>query len=461
MSHSLSESDGVVTRGTISVPGDPGAAPARERKLELDRERFAMQHEIARGGMGRVVAAVDTRLGRRVAIKLALSMEAAAQDRLAREAAILSLLDHPAVLPVYEIGRQADGATYFITRLIAGETLEARLRDAGPGWATSLPVVVEVAEAIDAVHRQGVIHRDLKPSNILVDAEGRATIIDWGVARRLDDTGSIPSTPCDVEVTRPGMAVGTPGYWAPEQRCGEVGGPYSDVYALGAILFRMAHGQRALPGVPTGARLDAALAGAPRWLADVIATATAEDPAERYRSAAELAAALRDGIAGGSRRARGWWRGRSFRALVMVGAVVTIGSVTATPRTPETPRRPPPTLDGAGYWDGDFHQMVFAVDGDQVRAAYLHDQGQFVGRLVGDRIVGRWCEAPHVEPTDEGEAEFDLVVDVDRLYVNGAWRYANERRWRGAWNLHHVDGTPPAALIAQLADAPWRCGSAR
>ena len=270
--------------------GGTAAGMPRRQDLAFDHPRFDFVREVARGGMGRVIEATDRLLGRRVAIKLCLTRDPHAYQRLGREAAIL---DDPAIPPVFEFGRLPGGAPYLVTRLIDGTTLGHRLA-ADPGrWLDALPIIADVTGALASAHRLGVIHRDLKPGNILVDPSGRAWLIDWGIARvlgaRAQEPRLAPRGPealHDVVVTLPGTAVGTPGYWSPEQRNGEVGDLRSDVYALGMLLFRIAR-----PPVPG-------------WLVDVIIRATAVAPRDRYPSAGELAAELRHGLALSSRAIR-------------------------------------------------------------------------------------------------------------------------------------------------------------
>lgn len=275
------------TRFTMPVAaGCTATGMPRQHDVVFDHPRFDVVREIARGGMGRILEAADRLLGRRVAIKMSLTRDPTAYQRLGREAAILSMLEDPSIPPVFEFGRLPSGAPYFVTRLIDGETLRKRLSAAPERWPDALPIIADVADAMARAHRCGVIHRDLKPSNILVDAGGRAWVIDWGIARVFGDCASEPRFAArgpealhNVTVTLPGTAVGTPGYWSPEQQLGEVGDPRSDIYSLGAILYRMAR------------------ANAPSWLITVIARATAKAPSDRYQSAGELAADLRRGLA--------------------------------------------------------------------------------------------------------------------------------------------------------------------
>jgi eukaryotic-like serine/threonine-protein kinase len=260
----------------------------RQYDVVFDHPRFEVVREIARGGMGRILEATDRLLGRRVAIKMSLTRDPRAYQRLGREAAILSMLEDPSIPMVFEFGRLPSGEPYFATRLIDGETLRTRLLAAPERWPDALPIIADVADAMARVHRCGVIHRDLKPSNILVDTGGRAWIIDWGIARvfgaarepRLATRAR--EAMYNVTVTAPGAAIGTPGYWSPEQQNGEVGDPRSDIYSLGAILLRMTR------------------ANTPGWLITMIVKTTRTVPSDRYQSADEFAADLRRGLAGSS-----------------------------------------------------------------------------------------------------------------------------------------------------------------
>jgi serine/threonine-protein kinase len=214
---------------------------------------------IGKGGMGEVLVAQDQRIGREVAVKRIRSREPSpdAVSRFLREARIQARLDHPAIVPVYELGSDADGRPYFTMKRLAGVTLGKRLTQEGPVQPL-LRAFVDVCLAIQLAHSRGVVHRDLKPSNIMLGDYGEVYVLDWGVARVVTDTKRSQEAPTievsDDDGTTAGAILGTPGYMSPEQVRGEEAGIKADVYSLGAILFEI------LAGEPLHPRGEAALA---------------------------------------------------------------------------------------------------------------------------------------------------------------------------------------------------------
>ncbi|HEY4177286.1 MAG TPA: serine/threonine-protein kinase [Kofleriaceae bacterium] len=200
---------------------------------------------IGRGGMGEVIAAQDEHIGREVAIK---RMRAANPDseqlsRFLREARIQARLDHPAIVPVHELGTDPSGHPYFTMKRISGRTLAQHMHDQAK-QQTLLRALVSVARAIALAHSKGIIHRDLKPSNIMLGDYDEVYVLDWGVARVLDEDETPSSVGQDIstldeESTQTGTMLGTPGYMAPEMIKGEAAYRAADIYALGAILFEI------------------------------------------------------------------------------------------------------------------------------------------------------------------------------------------------------------------------------
>jgi serine/threonine-protein kinase len=225
--------------------------------VSLPDPGYQLGELIGHGGMGEVLVAQDQRIGREVAVKRIRSRDPShdAVSRFLREARIQARLDHPAIVPVYELGTEADGRPYFTMKRLAGVTLAKRLAQGAPVQPL-LRAFVDVCLAIQLAHSRGVVHRDLKPSNIMLGDYGEVYVLDWGVARVLTETrrqtgpANIPTTD---DATTAGAILGTPGYMSPEQVRGEEAGTKADVYALGAILFEI------LAGEPLHPRGEAAL----------------------------------------------------------------------------------------------------------------------------------------------------------------------------------------------------------
>ncbi len=270
-------------------PRDPADEPPPARLVD-DSGRYELVCEHARGGLGRIVRAVDRWLGREVAVKELLSHDARHQARLLREAFITARLQHPGIVTVHEAGHWPTGEPYYVMKFVPGRTLKELLaeRTTLRERLALLPHVIAIAEAIGYAHAQGVIHRDVKPSNVIVGTFGETVVVDWGLA--LD--GSEDFT---------GEVVGTPAYMAPEQARGERVDQRADVYALGVILYELIAGAApygstsdgVLARVVAGPPPELAVRGAPRELVAIVERAMARDRELRHRDARELAAELR------------------------------------------------------------------------------------------------------------------------------------------------------------------------
>ena len=255
--------------------------------------RFEIGRELGRGGVSVVYAARDRTVGQDVALKLLVPSPATAnqaRERMRREVHAVRGLVHPNIVAVYDFVEDGPyGAV--IMELVDGEDLDARVRRAGPLAADEVARLgTEVASALGAAHRRGVLHRDVKPQNILLERDGRARLADFGSAR-MDG---------DATITRTGAVVGTLAYMAPEAVAGRRGDARSDVFALGMTLFYAVAGRlpdRPSPHLPLPASASgytpiALGADVPTWLAHVIARATSADPGDRFPTPTALADAL-------------------------------------------------------------------------------------------------------------------------------------------------------------------------
>lgn len=279
--------------------------PARSGiPLDGDFGDYELLEELGRGGMGVVYRARQRSLDRIVALKIVLRGATASLADLARfrgEAETAARLNHPSIVPVYEVGQHGD-LPYFTMRYVAGETLAQRVA-AGPlPPREAARLLAPIARAIGAAHQQGVLHRDLKPSNVLIDEQAEAYVSDFGLAKRLTPASDDGTQPHDAQLTQTGAILGTPGYMSPEQAAGSRGsiGPASDVYSLGAILYATLTGRPPFQGATPVDTVLLVLEQdpvAPQLLnprvdrdLEMIAMKCLQKPVElRYASAAELA----------------------------------------------------------------------------------------------------------------------------------------------------------------------------
>ena len=264
--------------------------------------RYVLGERLAVGGMGEVHVATDERLARQVAVKLlhrAHGTSEEAVERFRREAVVVAGLLHPTIAQVYDYGVHDDGldepAHFIVMELAPGTDLAALLRRRGrlePEEAVT--IATQVCAALGVAHRAGVVHRDIKPGNVIVSADLRVKVTDFGIARSLGQSS----------LTDVGTILGTAAYLPPEQARGEAATPGSDLYSLGILLYQMLTGRPPFDGdTPVAVALrhldepvpapSASAPGIPAGLDVVVETATAKDPAQRYVDADAMAAALR------------------------------------------------------------------------------------------------------------------------------------------------------------------------
>ncbi len=292
--------------------------------------KYRIVGKLGRGGMGVVYEAEDLRLERTVALKFlpaGLTADPEARERFIHEARTASSLDHPNICTIHDVDETEDGGLYIAMACYPGEPLKDRIARGSLSPADAVRIAAEVAEGLAKAHEHGIVHRDIKPGNIMVTTDGRAKILDFGLAKLAGEA----------RLTRPGTTVGTVAYMSPEQARGDEVDARTDLWSLGVILYEMAAGS-----LPFGRDSERAILhaivheeprtvkelrpGFPAGIAGVIRKALAKDPDRRYASAREMASDLRQleaamGAAAHPKARRLSFRRRPRPVWVAAGAV--------------------------------------------------------------------------------------------------------------------------------------------
>lgn len=316
---------------------DDAGAPPPHGAEEVVRGRYTLGDLLGEGGMAQVYRAWDARLQRNVALKLmrpSLAAVAGARTRFLEEAQAMARLQHPGIVPVYDIDENDTGLPFFTMKEIRGRTFAeilvelhaasrpGRWGETLDGWsfARLLDAFRRACEAVAHAHARGYVHRDLKPANLMAGAHGEALVLDWGIAHLADPSAAADPETSGIFLRSPAAGsrtqgvAGTPAYMAPEQADGNAGDARTDVYALGASLHEILHGAPPYVGDDPWQVLAAVEAGrrtlvvpdtrVPDELHALVEACLQRDPAARPQQAGQIAEALRDWQEGATKRAR-------------------------------------------------------------------------------------------------------------------------------------------------------------
>jgi tRNA A-37 threonylcarbamoyl transferase component Bud32 len=433
-------------QGDLKVASSPTAATESSG-------RYIIENEFARGGLGRVLKARDQRLKRSVAIKQLLSESADVRARFMREAMVTARLQHPSIVPIYDVGTLENGEPFYAMKLISGTPMDALIRErvSLTERLALLPNMIAVAEAVAYAHSERVIHRDLKPGNIIVGDFGETIVIDWGLAKDLASTdatesgeATVPDAPA---ATVEGAVMGTPLYMPPEQARGSLLDERSDVYSLGAVLYHLLAGRPPYDGATSAAVLAQVMSEdprpislvqpeVPRELQAIISKAMERRPGGRYPSARELAEELKRFQTGQLVAAHSYslnellrrWIQRNRTALsiaaisAVVLAIVAVGLLrqvsTVRRRTAETAQKQR-TINQAEVATRLALEEVQAVRDTAIQLAGTPEMANSISRTdssIRDLITSRARNAPpaFVQVFDEtGRPILDQLVNLE------------------------------------------------
>jgi serine/threonine-protein kinase len=397
---------------------------------------FQIEARLGSGGMGEVYQARDMRLGRSVAVKML--PEEFARDpertaRLEREAKLLASLNHPNIAALYGL-EQADGRHFLIMELVEGDTLAEQIQRGPLPVKDALKIAHQIAEALEAAHEKGIIHRDLKPANVKITPEGKVKVLDFGLAKALEEASPLASSlnthspTLSVMATHAGVILGTAGYMSPEQARGHAADARSDIFSFACVLYEMLTGRQTFQGETVTDVIASIVARDPDWRAipanlhpkteELIRRCLAKNRKDRWHAIADVRVELETIMADphglklvAARevpRQPLWRRAIPFATTaVLVAAVAvaaTIAVMNSRPSPPAAVTRFPFVLpDGQHFTNGARNLIALSPDGATIvyeanGQLYLRSMGDMDARSIQGTGTSQNAAAPFFSP---------------------------------------------------------------
>ena len=452
---------------------------------------FRILEKIGVGGMGEVYLAEDLSLDRKVALKFLPDVFTGDPERMARferEAKLLASLNHPNIAAIYGL-EQANGKRFLVLEYVEGETLQKRLNKGGLPVEDALGVCRQIAEGLEAAHEKGVIHRDLKPANVMITAEEKVKILDFGLAKALaDETQSIDSShsPTITEgMTQPGVVLGTAAYMSPEQAKGRPVDKRADIWAFGCILYECLTGKKVFEGETVTEALAAILRGDPEWDALPVATPSnirfvlhrclEKEKQKRFQNAADVRFVIEEqpeitGRLTAVNAGRPWLAWSITALAVLIALAMGFFNIRKRPSQAaepvrfqiEFPDNLAPAVNGSMALSPDGRHLVFAATSDYVTSLWLRSLDSLEARPLPGTESG-WLPAPFWSPdsryiafgTDGKLKKIDVsgsppltICDITYQAIGGSWNrdgviiYADLGGTQGLMRVSAEGGVP-------------------
>ncbi len=427
---------------------------------------------IGSGGMGEVYRARDTRLSRDVAIKVmpaAMAEDAERLHRFEQEAKSIGMLNHPNILAVFDFGL-FEGAPYIVTELLEGQSLRDLLRSGRPPYRKTVEYAIQIASGLAAAHEKGIVHRDLKPENIYITKDGRAKILDFGIAKLtkpelLEETRLYDSN----MATLAGVVMGTPGYMSPEQIRGKSAEPSSDIFAFGTILYEMLCGNRAFSG-ETITDINAAILRddppeisqtdptIPPGLEQIVRHCLEKSPDERFHSAHDLAFALR-GLSGTSTQARMAQQDTAIRFArwklpLYAGLLAVIAALGGFWLGKRSGYLPPPSFQQLTFRHGSIPFARFTPDGNTVvYGAKLNGEDPAIFTTRPGSSESRSLDIPKAEILSISSTENMAILLPDENNTLAEVPLSGGAPRKRDSNIEFADWTPDGSNMVVVRDA--------